>query len=224
MSETMAAVVQFDLTPGSVEVREMAIPEIGEDEVLLQVGAVSVCGSDVHQYHGTQSWPVATPVVLGHEFGGVVAKKGGRVRGFKEGDRVVSETASHVCGRCMMCRTGAYNLCPERKGFGYGINGAMAGFVKVAERCLHQIPGALPFERAALTEPCCVGYNAVIEKSKVRPGDTVVVLGPGPIGLLCAEMARLAGAGTLIVAGMAQDASRLAAAKELGVTHAINLQ
>lgn len=224
MSYTMAAVVQFDLKPGSVELRETPIPEIGEDEVLLQVGSVSVCGSDVHQYHGSQSWPVATPVILGHEFGGVVAKKGGRVRGFKEGDRVVSETASHICGKCMMCRTGAYNLCPERKGFGYGINGAMAGFVKVAERCLHHIPDNLPFEKAALTEPCCVGYNAVVEKSKVKPGDTVVVLGPGPIGLLCAEMARLAGAGTLIVAGMAQDAARLAAAKELGVTHAINLQ
>src|SRR5215510_6686865 len=224
MSGTMAAVVQFDLKPGSVELREMPIPEIGEDDVLLQVGSVSVCGSDVHQYHGSQSWPVATPVVLGHEFGGVVAKKGSRVRGFKEGDRVVSETASHICGKCIMCRTGAYNLCPERKGFGYGINGAMAGFVKVAERCLHHIPDNLPFEKAALTEPCCVGYNAVIEKSKVKPGDTVVVLGPGPIGLLCAEMARLAGAGTLIVAGMAQDASRLAAAKEIGFTHASNLQ
>ncbi|HEY6401296.1 MAG TPA: alcohol dehydrogenase catalytic domain-containing protein, partial [Blastocatellia bacterium] len=173
MSHTMAAVVQFDLKPGSVELREAPIPEIGEDEVLLQVGSVSVCGSDVHQYHGTQSWPVATPVVLGHEFGGVVAKKGARVRGFKEGDRVVSETASYVCGKCMMCRTGAYNLCPERKGFGYGINGAMAGFVKVAERCLHHIPDNLPFEKAALTEPCCVGYNAVIEKSKVKSGDTV---------------------------------------------------
>ena len=83
MSDTMAAVVQFDLKPGSVELREMSVPEIGEDEVLLQVGSVSVCGSDVHQYHGTQSWHVATPVVLGHEFGGVVAKKGGRVRGFR---------------------------------------------------------------------------------------------------------------------------------------------
>jgi alcohol dehydrogenase/L-iditol 2-dehydrogenase len=220
----MIAVVQYDLKPGSVEVREMAIPEIGEDEVLLQVGAVSVCGSDVHQYHGSQSWPVAVPVVLGHEFGGVVARAGKRVKTFKEGDRVVSETASYICGQCMMCRTGAYNLCPQRKGFGYGINGAMAGFVKVAERCLHHIPDSLPFEKASLTEPCCVGYNCVIEKSKVKPGDTVVVLGPGPIGLLCAEMARLAGAGNLIVAGMAQDASRLQAAKELGVTHAINLQ
>src|SRR5262245_18340068 len=114
MSDSMVAVVQYDLKPGSVEAREIALPEIGEEEVLLHVGAVIVCGSDVHQYHGSQSWPVATPVVLGHEFGGVVAKTGSRVRGVKEGDRVVSETASYICGKCMMCRTGAYNLCPER--------------------------------------------------------------------------------------------------------------
>jgi L-iditol 2-dehydrogenase len=224
MSEVMTGVVQYDLQPGSVDVRELPVPEIGEDDVLLQVGAVSVCGSDVHQYHATQSWPVRTPVVLGHEFGGIVAKAGKRVRGVKEGDRVVSETAAYICGECMMCRTGAYNLCPQRKGFGYGINGAMAGFVKVPERCLHHIPDNLPFEKAALTEPCCVGYNAVIVKTRPRPGDTVVVLGPGPIGLLCAEMARLAGAGNLIVAGMSQDKSRLEAAKELDVTHAINLE
>ncbi len=224
MAQAMAAVVQYDLTPGSVEVREMPIPEIGEEEVLLKVGGVSVCGSDVHQYHGSQSWPVNTPVVLGHEFGGTVAALGKRVKNFKEGDRVVSETAAYICGKCMMCRTGAYNLCPQRKGFGYGIHGAMAGYVRVPERCLHPIPDHLPFEKAALTEPCCVGYNCVIEKSNVKPGDTVVVLGPGPIGLLCAEMARLAGAGNLIVAGMASDAPRLAAAKALGVTHAVNLQ
>ena len=220
----MAAVVQYDLTPGSVEVREMAIPEIAEDEVLLRVGGVSVCGSDVHQYHGSQSWAVNTPVVLGHEFGGTIAALGKRVKNFKEGDRVVSETASYICGKCMMCRTGDYNLCPERKGFGYGINGGMADYVRVPERCLHPIPDTLSFERAALTEPCCVGYNAVAVKSNVKPGDLVVVLGPGPIGLLCAEMARLNGAGTLIVTGTAQDELRLAAARELGVTHTINVQ
>lgn len=212
----MPAVLQYDLKPHSVEVREINVPEIGEDDVLLQVGAVSVCGSDVHQYHGKQSWTVIPPVVLGHEFGGVVAQVGKRVKGFKEGDRVVSETAAEICGECMYCRTGAYNICPQRKGFGYGINGAMAQFVKVPARCLHHIPENLPFEKAALTEPCCVGYNCVIEKSKVKPGDTVVVLGPGPIGLLCAQMAKLAGAGTLIVAGLQSDAPRLESAKRLG--------
>jgi alcohol dehydrogenase/L-iditol 2-dehydrogenase len=224
MMEMMAGVMQYDLKPHAVELRQLPVPEIGEDEVLLEVGAASVCGSDVHQYHNTQSWPVRTPVVLGHEFCGRVARAGCRVRGFKEGDRVVSETAASICGQCIYCRAGEYNLCPERQGFGYGLNGAMAEFVRVPERCLHHIPDSLPFERAALTEPCCVGYNAVAVKSHIRPGDTVVVLGPGPIGLLCAEMARLAGAGTLIVAGLPQDASRLAAARALGAAHAINIQ
>ena len=98
----------------------------------------------------------------------------------------------------------------------------MAGYTIVPARCLHHIPDSLPFERAALTEPCCVGYNAVAVKSHVRPGDTVVILGPGPIGLLCAEMARIAGAGILIVGGVSRDASRLKAAEELGVTHSVN--
>jgi alcohol dehydrogenase/L-iditol 2-dehydrogenase len=224
MSQTMAGVVQYALEPGAVELREMAVPELGEDDVLLRVGAVSVCGSDIHQYHNTQSWPVHTPVVLGHEFGGTVAALGPRVRSFKEGDRVVSETAAQICGRCLYCRAGEYNLCPARKGFGYGLHGAMAGYVRVPERCLHRIPDTLPFERAALTEPCCVAYNSVAVQSHIRPGDTVVVLGPGPIGLLCAEMARISGAGTLIVSGMAQDASRLEAARALGATHPVNAE
>jgi alcohol dehydrogenase/L-iditol 2-dehydrogenase len=98
----------------------------------------------------------------------------------------------------------------------------MAEFVRVPERCLHHIPDTLPFERAALTEPCCVGYNAVVVKSRVRPGDLVVVLGPGPIGLIAAEMARISGAGAVIVGGMARDASRLAAARALGVSQAVD--
>jgi len=224
MTELMTGVVQYALEPGAVELREMPVPEIGEDDVLLQVGAVSVCGSDVHQYHNSQSWPVRVPVVLGHEFGGRVARLGKRVTEFKESDRVVSETAASICGQCMYCRTGDYNLCPQRSGFGYGTHGAMANFVRVPARCLHHIPDSLPFDRAALTEPCCVGYNAVLEKSHIQPGDTVVVIGPGPIGLLCAEMARLAGASTLIVVGTAQDESRLAAALSIGATHAVNVQ
>ena len=123
---THAAVVHYALEPLAVELREIPVPEIGEGDVLLQVGAVSVCGSDVHQAHNTHSWPVNVPVVLGHEFGGTVARLGPRVRGFREGDRVVCETAAEICGECMLCRTGRYNLCPSRKGFGYGVDGAMA--------------------------------------------------------------------------------------------------
>lgn len=224
MSLTQQAVVQFGVTPLAVELREVPVPDIGADDVLLAVGAVSVCGSDVHQAFGTHSWPVNVPVTLGHEFGGTIAARGAGVRGFREGDRVVSETAAVICGTCLMCRSGRYNLCPSRKGFGYGVDGAMADFVKVPARCLHAVPDSLPFELACLTEPHSVAYNAMCVNATVRPGDAVVVLGPGPIGLLCARMAALSGAYPLIVAGLSGDAIRLATARDLGATHIVDVQ
>ena len=217
-----SAVVQYALEPLAVELREVVVPEIGDDDVLLRVGAVSVCGSDVHQCYNTHSWPVNLPVTLGHEFAGTVAKTGRAVKAFREGDRVVSETAAVVCGECLLCRTGRYNLCPQRKGFGYGVNGAMASYVKVPARCLHNIPDSLPFPLACLAEPHSVAYNAMCVNSTIRPGDTVVVLGPGPIGLLCARMAALAGADPLIVVGLPADAPRLDTAKRLGATRVVN--
>ena len=220
---THAAVVHYALEPLAVELREIPVPEISDGEILLQVGAVSVCGSDVHQAHKTHSWPVNVPVVLGHEFGGTVAGLGPGVRGFREGDRVVCETAAVICGECMLCRSGRYNLCPSRKGFGYGVDGAMARFVRVPARCLHHIPDSLPFDIACLTEPHAVAYQAMCVNSTIRPGDLVVVLGPGPIGLLCARMAALSGANPLIVAGVTADAARLEVARALGATHTVDL-
>src|SRR5881394_1625713 len=216
--QLQAAVVHYALEPLAVQLRDVAIPDIGDSDVLLRVGAVSVCGSDVHQAYNTHSWTVNVPVVLGHEFAGTVAQAGRSVKAFREGDRVVSETAAEVCGDCLLCRTGRYNLCPHRKGFGYGIDGAMASFVKVPARCLHRIPDALPFELACLAEPHAVAYNAMLVNSQIRPGDAVVVLGPGPIGLLCTRMAALAGADPLIVVGLAADAPRLETATRLGAT------
>jgi L-iditol 2-dehydrogenase len=219
-----SAVVQYALEPLAVELREVVVPEIGDEDVLLRVGAVSVCGSDVHQAYNTHSWPVNLPVTLGHEFAGTVARAGRAVKGFREGDRVVSETAAEVCGDCLLCRTGRYNLCPSRKGFGYGIDGAMASYVKVPARCLHRIPDSLPFALACLAEPHSVAYNAMCVNSTIRPGDLVVVLGPGPIGLLCARMAALAGADPLIVVGLSADAARLETASRLGATRVVNAE
>jgi L-iditol 2-dehydrogenase len=221
---TQPAVVQYDTTPHSVELRDVPIPEIAADEVLLAVGAVSVCGSDVHQAHGTHSWTVAAPVTLGHEFGGTIARCGHQVRGFREGDRVVSETAAVICGTCMLCRSGRYNLCPSRKGFGYGVDGAMAAFVKVPARCLHHVPDTLSFDLACLTEPHAVAYHAMCVNATIRPGDLVVILGPGPIGLLCTRMAALSGAHPLIVAGLEIDRARLETARMLGATHTVDVQ
>jgi alcohol dehydrogenase/L-iditol 2-dehydrogenase len=213
------ALVNFGAEPHSVELRDLPEPEINEDEVLLEVGAVGICGSDLHQYTGQHSWKVNYPVVLGHEFGGVIAKTGARVRKFREGDRVVSETAAVLDLDSPFMRTGQYNLDPNRLGFGYGVHGAMTRFVRVPERCLHRLPENLPLEKAALTEPCCVAYNAVCMNAHIRPGDSVAVIGPGPIGLLCSLMAKLSGASPLIVIGVKADAKRLAVARTIGATH-----
>jgi L-iditol 2-dehydrogenase len=212
----MIGLVNFAKAPHSVELRELPVPEIGEEDVLLSVKGAGICGSDLHQYTGKQSWQVNYPVVLGHEFAGVIAKIGSRIRGFSEGDRVVSETAAVLPSDSAFIRQGLYNLEPRRLGFGYGVNGAMAPFVKVPGRCLHHVPKDLSLEKAALTEPCAVAYNAVCVNSHLRPGDTVAIIGPGPIGLLCALMAKLSGAGHLIVIGIPADAHRLEVARKLG--------
>ena len=216
-----AAVVNFAPEKGSVEIREIEKPEIGEEDVLLEVANVGVCGSDLHQWTADHSWPVNYPVVLGHEFGGHIAARGKRVVGWKEGDRVVSETAAVIDQNNPMSRKGFYNLDPTRKGFGYGVNGAMTRFVRVPARCLHAVPANLSFEQACLTEPCCVAFNAVVENSRLKPGDRVIVIGPGTIGILCAAMARLSGAEVALV-GLESDRQRLAIGAKYGCEGFVN--
>jgi len=218
---TQAAVVNYGPQKHNVELREIERPTIGPEDVLLEVAAVGVCGSDLHQWTAEHSWPVNYPVVLGHEFAGNVVELGERVRGWREGDRGVSETAAVIDLDSPLTRQGLYNLDPTRKGFGYGVNGAMTRFVRVPVRCLHHLPDNLPFEKAGLTEPCCVAYNAVAVNSNVKPGDRVVVLGPGPIGLLCAAMARLQGAEVAVV-GLERDRTRLAVGEQFGCTAVVD--
>ncbi|WP_149303109.1 zinc-binding dehydrogenase [Pareuzebyella sediminis] len=212
-----SAVVNFAPEKGSVEIREILEPEIGENDVLLEVANVGVCGSDLHQWTADHSWPVNYPVVLGHEFGGHIVKLGSEVKNWKEGDRVVSETAAVIDANNPLSRQGLYNLDPTRKGFGYGVNGAMTRFVRVPARCLHQVPDGLPFEQACLTEPCSVAYNATVINSSIKPGDRVIVIGPGTIGILCAAMAKLCGAEVAIV-GLETDQERLNIGNSYGCT------
>ena len=209
------AVVNFAPEKGSVEIREIAVPIIGDDDVLLEVVNVGVCGSDLHQWTADHSWPVNYPVVLGHEFGGLIAALGKNVSVWKEGDRVVSETAAIINPNSPMSKTGLYNLDPDRKGFGYGVNGAMTRYVRVPARCLHRVPTHLSFEEACLTEPCCVAYNSVAVNRSVKPGDRVIVIGPGTIGILCAAVARICGAEVAVV-GLESDKLRLDIAKQYG--------
>jgi alcohol dehydrogenase/L-iditol 2-dehydrogenase len=212
---TDLAVVNFAPQKYSVELREIPRATIAEEEVLLEVGAVGVCGSDLHMWTAQQSWQMKYPVVLGHEFCGVIREVGSRVSGWSEGDRVVSETAAVIDPQSPLTRQGLYNLDPGRRGYGALIDGAMRRYVPVPARILHRMPAGMTFEQAALTEPCCVAFNAVVNNARIRPGDRVLVLGPGPIGILCGAMARLCGA-SVAVCGLENDRARLEVARQYG--------
>src|SRR5947207_1880131 len=212
----MKAVVKYGTGDGDVELRDVPAPEIGPTDVLLETAAAGICGSDVEQWRHHVTYKVNTPVVMGHEFCGTVREAGAEVRGFQPGDRVASETAAYICGQCPYCLTGEYNLCPTRLGFGYGLNGAFTRYVRVPVRCLHRIPDNVSFEHAALTEPACVCYNAINVKSRLRPGEPVVVIGPGPIGLFAVQMAKAAGAGQLFLVGTNVDRKRMEVGRNIG--------
>lgn len=220
----MKALVKYDDRVEAVELRELPQPTVGAGQVMLEVRAAGICGSDIHLWQNDQAWTIKLPLVLGHEFCGVVADVGDGVTAFRAGDRVVCETAAQVCGLCMYCRTGNYNLCPDRLGFGALIDGAFTRYVAVRPQILHHIPANVPDEHAALTEPICVAYNALVDKSTVEPGDLVVIQGPGPIGIMALQVARLSGANPIIVLGTDVDTSRLEVARTLGADVTLNIQ
>ena len=211
----MRAVVKYGQENDRVELREVPVPAIADTDVLLRVKAAGICGSDIEMWRHRFTYKVNTPVIQGHEFCGVVERTGADVREWRPGDRVVSETSAYVCGRCRFCLSGDYNMCPSRLVYGYGTNGAFTTFVAVRQRILHRIPDSISFEEAAIIEPACVAYNALVVRSRIRPGDSVVVIGPGPIGVNCLQMAAIAGAGRLFLVGTSADEARLRVAVEL---------
>jgi alcohol dehydrogenase/L-iditol 2-dehydrogenase len=219
----MKAVVLYDKGDKAVEVRDVPVPIIGPEECLVEVKYCGICGSEPHMYHGQLTLLAHPPVILGHEWSGQIVEVGERVRGFVAGDPVTCETAAETCGTCVLCRSGEYNLCPERLAFGFGLDGAFTKYVSAHHKLLHRIPEGVGYKAAAMTEPLCVAYNAVIEKSSIRPGDIVVVIGPGPVGLLSLQVAKLAGAGMVIVTGTPRDQERLALAERLGADIVVNV-
>lgn len=219
----MRGLVKYEDRPDAVEVRELPAPELEPGTVLVAARAVGVCGSDLHMWRNTHGWRTTPPVVLGHETAGVIAAVAPDVAGWQVGDRVVCETAASICGACALCRSGRYNLCPTREGYGATRNGAFGELLLAEPRVLHRIPDNVSFEDAALTEPFCVAYNAVVERAGVTPGDLVVVQGAGAIGVLSMLIAKLSGAGTVVVLGTAVDEHRLARARQLGADHVLDI-
>jgi L-iditol 2-dehydrogenase len=219
----MKALVKTAKGVGNIELLERPVPRLGQpDEALIEVLAAGVCGTDIHIWH--DKFPYWPPVVLGHEFCGRVAEVGPEVTMVKVGDRVVGEPHTRACGKCYLCRTGNRQICPLKRSPGWGLDGAFAKYLVMPDVLLHKIPDGLSDDEGALVEPAANVVQDVLLRTGVEAGDVVAVLGPGPIGLMAAQCARLGGAKAVVVAGTDKDEElRLPAARKLGFEHAVNV-
>ena len=209
----MLGVAKLAPGPGNVALAERPEPSARPGRVVLEVTATGICGTDLHIVD--DEFPSRPPVTLGHEISGVVASLGEGVDEAWHGARVVSETYFSTCGTCAWCRAGRRNLCPERRSLGSAVDGGFAPRVEVPLENLHRIPDWLDGMAAALMEPlaCCCQS---LPESVVGDGDEVLVVGPGPVGLLAAQVATAAG-GRVHVRGVPRDAARLSLAASLGL-------
>lgn len=217
----MKALVKVAPGDGNLQIMDVPEPVCGPDHVKVEVAFCGVCGTDIHVMHDTfRNYP---PVILGHEFSGVVVEIGNQVRGVALGQRVAGLGATAVtCGQCEYCRSGYFIFCTSRRGMGHGVNGAFARYVVLRPDQLYQIPSNFSMEEAAMSEPFAAAVQAVTEISRVRLGDTAMISGPGPIGLLCLKLLVAQGVKTIVVGAPGDDA-RLDAALSYGASAVVNL-
>lgn len=196
-------------------------PKAEKNLVKIKVEYSGICGSDLHSFKGEYG-NIKTPVVLGHEFSGIVVEVGESVTKVKVGDRVTSETTFETCGECDFCKSKDYNLCSTRKGIGTQANGSFAEYVLSREESVHLLPENVSLLAASLTEPlaCCV--HAALEKTTINAGEVALVFGPGPIGLLLSQVVKSQGA-YVILAGVTKDKERMELAKKLGIDLVVDL-
>ena len=176
-----------------LRVEEPPMPEVGPHDVLIQVEACGVCGTDVHIYEGDKgAAEVTPPTILGHEFSGVIREVGSEVKKYKAGDRVCIDP-NFYCGACDPCRNGVAHFCENMMGYGTTVNGGFAEYCAVDERQVYLLGENTTFEQGAMAEPvaCCLHG---IDMCEIQPGQQVVIMGGGMIGLLMLQLAKLAGA------------------------------
>ena len=218
----MEAVVKYAQGPGNVELQHMPEPVCGRDQVLLKVECCGICGTDLHVYHDTfKNYP---PVILGHEFAGTVIEVGAEVKNIRKGEvyAVLGATAI-TCGTCTYCRKGEFMFCKQRRGMGHGVNGAFTNTVVARPDQLYRLPPGVDIKEGALVEPLAAAVHAVCDVAQFKLGDTVLVSGPGPIGILCAKLL-LRQSVKVLVAGTSEDRNRLKLIEHLGAARTINVE
>ena len=202
-----------------IEYLDLPIPEIGADEVLVQMKRVGVCGSDIQIYHGKHKY-MKFPVVQGHEGSGVIAKVGARVSGLKIGNRVTIQPQV-VCGECAPCRSGHYNVCKNLKVYGVHTGGMFSEYFPVPASKVLLLPDAMSYDEGSLVEPAAVATGA-IRRCGDLTGRNIVVLGAGTIGNLVAQVAVASAARKVVITDINQK--RLDIAKKCGIHACVNTQ
>lgn len=203
---------------GALALMERPEPRALSGYAVVEVRGAGICGTDLHIERG--EYACCPPVTLGHEVSGVVVETGDTDAVAWKGARVVSETYFSTCEACHNCRTGRPNLCDRRKSIGSHVDGAFASHLLVPVKNLHRIPDWLDEHAAAMAEPLACVCNCLCDPTAISPGDRVLVTGPGPVGLLAAQVARAAGAAPVLM-GLPSDTARLDVAQKLGLEVAI---
>lgn len=218
----MKAIVKYAEGDGNIDLREVPEPEPAKEEVRIRVEAAGICGSDLHIYHGDIQIPMNPPFIIGHEFAGTIDRVGEGVDRWGKGDRVTAENSHTVCGNCQYCRTGSYNLCPDRLATGYAFDGAFARYCVVPGERVHKLPDNVDFISGALSDPVACACHAVLDLTGIRAGETVLITGPGPMGLICLQLVKSSGA-KVILTGRSKDRRRLELGKKLGADVTIDV-
>ncbi|OIQ10377.1 Sorbitol dehydrogenase [Moorella thermoacetica] len=207
------------IKPGQFAEEEVPIPSVEDDQLLINVKVCGICGSDIHAFYGKHPF-IKCPIVLGHEFSGVVSAVGTKVKNkWQIGERVIVEP-SLICGHCYNCRHGRYNICDELKVIGCQSDGAFAEYIAVPEEKVIPLNDKLSFEEGAMVEPLAVGVHAV-NKAQLKAGQVAVIIGAGTIGLMVTQAAKAIGA-RVIVSDI--NETKLELAKQLGADNIINSQ
>lgn len=216
----MKALVKVNRGPNGVVLKDISEPSPAKDQIKVKVHATGICGTDMHIL--LDEYESKLDVVMGHEYSGIVEEVGSAVTAFKKGDRVISLTAAVTCGQCKYCHEGLLMLCESRLSIGSGVNGGFAEYLVIPAHLAFKIPENISLDEAALSEPLACVVRSVIEMSRIKAGDYVLVSGPGAIGLLTMQVAKACGA-KVVVTGTDIDVDRLKLAKELGADEVINI-
>ena len=205
--------------PGDLRVEEVPVRKLKDNEVKIQVKYCGICGTDIHIFHGDGGCcDVTPPLVPGHEFSGVVAEVGAGVKAVKVGDRVTGDP-NDMCGECYFCKNGMQHFCKNNIGIGTTVDGGFAEYVIMREKQVYKVSDDLSFIEAAMTEPisCCLHG---IDLCNIKAGDTVLVIGGGPIGMIMMQLAKNAGASKVIMSEPVEE--KREQALKLGATKTID--